>query len=230
VIRFSQSGCLNMPDATFQWVMTAGAVLFALACALWSNYEGQRRRTIMRRWHLAKRAMDATMSQADILFQSDPDLTLIWDEGAGTEISGLANARTARGPLQSPDHVLGRGKALELPMHPNVGEAHGSDEVAVFEQRFEIFLTHLTETSRARFAEAVDRLRIDGEGFCLALDLQHGQVIEANGRPAGAQSVVKLRDVSPESSEIDRLTTILQDAEQEGALAVLGEPSLCQSR
>lgn len=216
-----------MPDSTIQWIITSGAVVFAFGTSLWAVYEGLRRRTISRGWGQARRAMEATIARADILFQSDPDLTLMWNEGKGAVLAGADTDQTTRYALQVPDHALGRGHVLDPDLQAADGGEDGESDGADTEEaeaalpdladRFEGFIASLEDASRTRFAQAVDGLRTDGERFCIMLHKTDGGVIEAQGRPAGAQSVVKLRDVSPDRAEIDRLTTELAQAEADRA-------------
>ncbi len=204
-----------MSDATIQWVITSGSVLFAFGATLWAVYEGLRRRIALRKWAGARRTMDATMARADVLFRSDPDLTLIWDEGMGEPVAGIA-AGARR--LHVPDHVLGRGRVLDLTRLAGAEDEDGAQpQPASLCDRFEAFLASLTDAARTELAQAVDQLRGDGTAFCITLEQSHGGVIEAHGRPAAAQSVVKLRDVSPERSEIERLTGLLREAEADRA-------------
>ncbi len=200
-----------MSDATIQWIVTSGSVLFAVATTVWAVYEGLRRRTIAQSWTQARRVMEATISRADILFQSDPDLTLIWADAP-------ARRHEAHTSFPAPDHILGRGRALDL--GGETGPSDGNDtaiDPADSTARFDRFLTTLDDESRTRFAQAVDQLRSDGSSFTLTLTGRHGHEVEASGRPAAAQTVVRLRDVSPERAEIERLSSLLREAEQDRA-------------
>lgn len=63
----------------------------------------------------------------------------------------------------------------------------------------------LPHASAGPLQEAVDRLRRDGSSFALTLPAHHGQFIEAVGLPLLGQAVVRLRDVTGEPLEIQRL-------------------------
>ncbi len=211
-----------MAAATSQWIITAGSVLFAFACALWAIQEGLRRRNVSRNWLEARRAMDTAMARTDILFRSDPDLTLIWDEGHGASVAGAGRGGSAG--LQAPDQVLGRGTALDKPNLEDAGvqptdivlDADDIDEDDLsLNERFEAFVASLEDGARQRFAAAVARLRGEGKPFRMTLTRRMGGIIEAHGRPAATQSAVKLRDVSPERTEIETLAERLQQAERD---------------
>ncbi len=214
-----------MADATIQMIITAGSVLFALAASLWAVHEGLRRRSIARHWIQARRAMETAIGRADILFRSDPDLTLIWDDGEGVPVAGAG--RNGRPRLQAPDQILGRGTALD---GFDAGDPNAEDDQyplaendgfvplamnAPLTTRFETFVSSLVDNSRHRFAAAVDHLRSEGRPFNIILDRRDGGVIEAHGRPAATQSAVKLRDISPDRAEIERLADMLKDAESD---------------
>ncbi len=217
-----------MAAATTQWIITAGSVLFAFASALWAVHEGLRRRTLARTWIEARRTMEATMARADVLFRSDPDLTLIWDEGKGPAIAGAA--RGGAMGLQAPDQVLGRGTALDgddrddadiqptdIVIDAEDRERRANHPDGAVAGRFEAFIAGLDDAARQRFAAALGALRSDGKPFNLTLTRRNGGIIEAHGRPAATQSAVKLRDISPERSEIETLAERLEQAERDRA-------------
>ncbi len=187
--------------------------MFAFGCALWAVQEGLRRRVIARNWLEARRTMETTMARFDTLFRSDPDLTLIWDAGAGQAVSGVVPRGSI--PLLVPDQVLGRATALGGLEDRDGDEA--SQGRARLNHRFELFMAALTDRARGQFANAVAQLRAEGQPFSLTLERVDGGMVDAHGRPAAAQSVVKLRDVSAERREIDRLTDLLQEAESDRA-------------
>ncbi|MFP4003764.1 MAG: PAS-domain containing protein [Alphaproteobacteria bacterium] len=194
-------------NITADLIVTISAVLVAIGSALWAFYVGLRLSASTRRWAARKRLMEQELEGMTAVVATDPDVLMIWDKGAGPVVDNAgAGSGTARWPLRAPDRILGAGKLGANP------ERNPERPAAA---RFEDFVSGLTDDSRHSLAEMLSALRHSGAGFSLFLRRTDGEHFEADGRTAGGQAVVRVRSVSPERREIERLVGLLREADSE---------------
>jgi len=208
-------------ESSLALIITSGAASLAVATSLWAVNASLQAKRLRQQWHGLKRKLDSQVGRAGDLSAADPDALLIWDEGKGALLRGLLPT-LEDGGVQAPDRLDGAGLDHLMPAAPAIsdqdaetaGRGHKKAR-ALVAGRFEALLANLDPATRARFAQSLTTLRDRGTAFTLLLKRLDGTLLEATGRPAGAQALVRLRDVSNERAEIERLNLRLSETAAE---------------
>eukprot|EP00439_Symbiodinium_sp_Y106_P088301 s1_g837.t1 len=178
------------PAFVLNFLIAVGAVALAIGCAYWTALSSAR----TRRQRLAHEqevvAMGARVDTVEAILASEPGAVLIWSPDTMTAKPGT---------LQSRPQIAGSTVSLADPATGNVD--------------YEDVLRRLTPETAGNLRNAVDMLRSRGARFSLTIHSNDGRTFEAEGRPAGAQAVVWIRDVSGERAEISRFVERATSAE-----------------
>lgn len=174
-----------------------GAVIVAIG-ALWATGRafGRNRRDMAAR---AERMteLETKLDSAESILSAEPDAVFIWSpERTVTPTTGARNWSRPR--------VVGSTAGLADP-------SSGAVE-------FEFVLSRLEPEDAEALRNGVLRLRERGARFSLNLQMRDGRTYEAEGRPAGAQAVLWMRDITGEREEESRLVETARKAERERTL------------
>jgi len=162
-----------------------------VGCAYWAAKSATRLRRLRETHAQEIDVLGARVDTVEAILASEPDALLIWSPD--TLIA-------KPGTLQSRPRIAGSTAALADP-------ATGAVD-------YEKVLRRLTPDAGSALRAAVDRLRSRGARFSLTVQSTDGRTFEAEGRPAGAQAVVWIRDVSGERAEISRFVDRASVAER----------------
>lgn len=180
----------NQPAFILNFLIAIGSVALAIGCAYWAAQSSSRARSQRLAHELEIVAMGARVDTVEAILASEPGAVLIWSPDTMTAKPGT---------LQSRPQIAGSTVALADPATGNVD--------------YEQVLRRLTPDTATGLKNAVDRLRSRGARFSLTVQSTDGRTFEAEGRPAGAQAVVWIRDVSGERAEISRFVDRATTAE-----------------
>ena len=177
--------------------VAAGAVAVAIG-ALWAAGRAHRRS----RRDMASRAermteLETKLDSAESILSAEPDAVFIWSPER--TVAPTTGARTWSRP-----RVVGSTAGLADPSSGAVD--------------FDFVLTRLEPEDAEALRNGVSRLRERGARFSLNLQMRDGRTYEAEGRPAGAQAVLWMRDITGEREEESRLVETARKAERERTL------------
>ena len=181
-------------------VVTGGAVAFAVTVGFVAAKITAGPRKTAARWKDRCAVLDQSLSRVDSVFGAYPGLILVWEENIPS------------GKDWGEPKVYGSTAALASlvrfaePGNPREFARNVLDGIADHET--------VSGSSLRRYVEA---LRKDGEGFSATIKLPGGQVIEADGRPAGAQVVLWLQDASVRSEDARTAMSRFQDDKLQAA-------------
>jgi signal transduction histidine kinase len=171
-------------------VATIGVGL-AVGSAYWAMKSTGRLRQLRELHAQEIDTLGARVDTVEAILASEPDALLIWSPD--TLIA-------KPGTLQSRPRIAGSTAALADPATGGVD--------------YEQVIRRLTPDAGSALRAAVDRLRSRGARFSLTVQSTDNRTFEAEGRPAGAQAVVWIRDVSGERAEISRFVERASVAER----------------
>jgi len=190
------------PDGTALVTLLGSIALAALGLALMTLWAARRARRSTLRDMAAQTAriehLESALDSAESLLAAEPGTVFVWPPDPPVETgggSGLSDGPKVLGPK-----VLGSG----------VGLAAADTDVADFEH----VLVQLESEDARRLRTGVARLRGGGEPFSLTVHMRGGRTYEAQGRPAGAQAVVWVRDVTGGHEDAARLLETARTAER----------------
>ncbi|MFW5661993.1 MAG: tyrosine protein kinase, partial [Oceanicaulis sp.] len=172
--------------ATF--IVTVGAVAFALAASVWAYKLTAGARRARAAWRDKICRLEDRVRRAESVFAAHPGLVLIWDSPPDPDAKDWARPAIHGAPAALASMVefaeLGQGVAKS-------GDAGAEilDGLADFEA---FGPGGETTTLRQRMVRLMDR----GEAFSIRISGPSGRVIEAEGRPAGRQLALWLADAS----------------------------------
>lgn len=130
------------------------------------------------------------VNAAEAILAAEPDAVFIWTP---------ETMKASPGTLQARPRIVGSTSAI---VDPSSGAVD-----------FDYFVSRLVGEHGAKLRDAVNRLRSRGARFSLILQTVQGHIFEAEGRPAGAQAVLWLRDVTGERAEVSRLMERIKSAD-----------------
>ncbi|WP_017932024.1 sensor histidine kinase [Robiginitomaculum antarcticum] len=176
-----------MPDVTplLPLIITTGAVALAILTALWALRMTVGPRRAAQRWKERCAELDQTLSRIDSAFSAFPGLVLVWH-------NDIPNPRNDWGK----PNVYGSTAALAS----LVRFAEPGDPRSFARNVLNGIADHET-VSGSNLRSYVETLRTKGEAFSATINLPGGQIIEADGMPAGAQVVLWLQDASVRSED-----------------------------
>lgn len=177
---------------TVQAAVTLGAVGLAVGCAVWAARSTRRTAALEVSRSAYVASLEARLDGAEVILAAEPDAVFIWSPETLKAAPGSAAARA---------RIVGSTATLADP--------------ATGDLDFDYLLSRLENENAGRLRNAVHRLRSEGARFSLHVQSTDGRTFEAEGRPAGAQAVLWLRDVSGERLQVSRLVDKLRRAETE---------------
>lgn len=141
--------------------------------------------------------LETKLDSAESILAAEPDAVFIWNPER--TLAPKTGARTWSRP-----RVVGSTAGLADP-------ASGAVD-------FDYVLSRLLPEDAEALRNGVARLRERGARFSLRLQMRDGRSYEAEGRPAGAQAVLWMRDITGEREEESRLVETARRAERDRTL------------
>ncbi len=186
-----------MPEfaQTLPLIITAGAVALAVLVALWSLRLTIGPRRALRKWKERCAQLDQNLARFDSVFSAFPGLVLVWEDR-------VPDARKDWGTPK----VYGSTAAVAS----LVRFAEPGDPRAFARNVLDGIADHET-VSGSNLRNYVETLRKQGEAFSATINLPGGQIIEADGMPAGGQVVLWLQDASVRSEDARTAITRFQN-------------------
>lgn len=181
----------NDPAYLLGLVVAVAAIILAVACAYLMARTSARFRKLRDAYRSEIEVLGARVDTVESILASEPDALLIWSP---------ETLVAKPGTLQSRPRIVGSTAALADPATGDVD--------------YEQIIRRMTSETGNALRTAVDRLRSRGARFSLTLQSPDGRSFEAEGRPAGAQAVVWIRDVSGERAETSRFIERATSAER----------------
>jgi|GEM_PF-78423 len=203
-------------------LITAGAVALAIGMALWALRLNRNVRSVATGWRARFAVLEAKLDRAETIFNAQPDLVLVWDEDQDQPASGFGRPKVLGNPATL-GTLLNYAQGSENAT-PVEGILYGlarqtveqADPVASLRTQEDESVS--AKESTPSLIEAVQDLRWNGTAFSLVVKCYDGREIEAEGRPAGAQAVVWLTDVTSKGRNVnllhDKLAQIRKESEQ----------------
>ena len=188
-------------------VITIGAVLLAIICAIFAFRSISLQGRNHQRWKMKAAELDEKVGRYDSIFGAYPGLIIVWDEVTPQKPDGWGSPRVYGSPaaLASMMRFAETGRAKDLAMRVLNGIA---DLNTVSE-----------EVNSKTLRYYIKHLRQKGKPFSISIILPEGNVLEADGRVAGRQVVLWLEDASirgeDERKAISRFETSRITAEVE---------------
>ena len=182
-------------------IITGGAVAFAVLVALLSLKATAGTRKAVSRWKTRCIALDQNLARIDSVFAAYPGLVLVWEEIIPDEHSDWGTPK-----------VYGSTAALASLVRfsePGNPKAFGVNVL-------EGIADHET-VSGSTLRRYIEKLRREGTDFAATIKLPGGQIIEADGKPAGAQVVLWLQDASVRSEDARTVISRFQDDKLQAA-------------
>lgn len=174
-------------------VLTGGAVLFALASALWAVRVSMAGRTATVDWSRKLANMEARFERAESILATHPGLVLVWDDSLEDLDTGWGRPR-----------VLGGPAALASLL------TFAADDPAAFANPADSLLSALGRlplegdeqgAAAPTLQDKVRALRSHGIAFSGAVITDEGRPIECDGRVAGDQVTLWLTDPAARLAE-----------------------------
>ena len=168
-------------------IITAGAVLFALAAGFWAYRLTVGARLAQAVWKKRVQDLDSKVARADAAFGAFPGLVLVWDDAPETG-DGVAESWGRPRIFGAPSALASLLKFAEASEGPEPGGLL-LEGVADYEARA---AGGVETTLRRRFAELVET----GKPFSLTILGPEGRFLEADGRTAGTELILWLADTT----------------------------------
>ena len=168
-------------------IITAGAVLFALAAGFWAYRLTVGARLAQAIWKKRVQELEGKVARADAAFGAFPGLVLVWDD-APEPSEGASESWGRPRIFGAPSALASLLKFAEASDGPEPGGLL-LEGVADYEARA---AGGEETTLRRRFAELVE----SGQPFSLTILGPEGRFLEADGRAAGTQIIVWLADTT----------------------------------
>lgn len=176
--------------------VAGGAVVIAIG-ALWAAgraFKRNRRDLTARAERMTE--LETKLDSAESILSAEPDAVFIWSPERMVTPTGSRNWGRPR--------VVGSTAGLADPSSGAVD--------------FDFVLSRLEPEDAEALRNGVSRLRERGARFSLSLQMRDGRTYEAEGRPAGAQAVLWMRDITGEREEESRLVETARKADRERTL------------
>ena len=172
------------PTQLISLAIVIGSILLALLCLIFALRSRSDMSGENRGWKKKASDLDQKLASIDAVFGSYPGLILVWEETGQETEKGWGDPRM----YGSPAALASVGRFAE----------HGTSKE--FAKRVLDGLADLDtigeDPMSATLRVNLTRLRQDGTPFSVSVVLPGGNVIEADGRPAGRQVVLWLEDAS----------------------------------
>ena len=168
-------------------IITAGAVMFAIAAGFWAYRLTVGARLAQAVWKKRVQDLEGKIARADAAFGAFPGLVLVWDE-APLPSEGAAESWGRPRIFGAPSALASLLKFAEASDGPEPGGLL-LEGVADYESRA---ADGEETTLRRRFGDLV----ADGKPFSLTILGPEGRFLEADGRAAGTQLILWLADTT----------------------------------
>lgn len=199
-------------------IVTIGAVALAVAMMLWAMRISRGARRTGAQWRSRFAVLEAKLDRAETIFNAQPDLIIIWDEDGQDPATGWGRPKVLGNPTAlatllkyaepsetaTPVETILEGLARQ--------DVAGQDAVSAAVSEYN---TVSQEINSLSLIEAVRDLRWNGAFFSLMIKCEDGRAIEVEGRPAGAQAVVWITDVTAQAEGLSLLKGKLGDLREE---------------
>ncbi len=212
VVMPLDGGPVVEPFSTLSLIITAGAVALAIGMALWALWLGRNARGIAAQWRARFGVLEAKLDRAETIFNAQPDLVLVWDEDRHEPAGGfgrpkvLGNPATLATLLSYADGDDGATPVEGILYGLSRQTIEWGDAVSsVLRQEGEELDPPSMKNAKPSLVEAIQDLRWHGTTFSLVVKCLDGREIEVEGRPAGAQAVVWLTDVTAKGQGVNLL-------------------------
>lgn len=174
----------NTIDPT--WVLTSGAVLFAMAAGLWAFRVSAAGKNATVHWSRRLAEMEARFERTESILASHPGLVLVWDDTYEDIDKGWGKPRVLGGPA---------ALASLLTFAADDPTAFANPADSLLGALGNLPLEDDEETGRApTLKEKVQALRSHGVAFSGSVVTDEGRSIECDGRVAGDQVTLWLTD------------------------------------
>ena len=171
------------------FLVTAGAVAFAVVVAFISARTNAGKRNVIEHWRSRAVELDQKVARVESIFGAYPGVILVWEEKVPDPISDWGNPK-----------VYGSTAALASLIRFAEPGKSGSFARRVLEGLAD-YDTVPARESGSTLRQRVSNLRRKGEAFSATITLPGGKLIEADGSVAGAQVVLWLEDASIRGQE-----------------------------
>ena len=179
---------------TLSLLVTGGAVAFAVTVGFVAARVTAGPRQGAEKWKLRCHELDQSLASIDSVFGAYPGLILVWEDSVPSANEwGDPKVFGSTAALASVARFAEPGHSKEFVRNVLGGIA---DHETVSGNTLRLY---------------IEALRTDGESFAATIKLPGGQVIEADGRPAGAQVVLWLQDASVRSDDARMAMSRFQD-------------------
>ncbi len=172
-------------------VAVAAAMAIAVAILLRAQLEIGHARRRAERAETRAQTIGRRLDRAESVLAAEPGLVMVWPISLDDKDAA---------PLSF--GALGSFRSI-----PSGGEG----------DRFQMLLAALGSEDGERLRAAVAALRREGAAFSISVATQEGVAVNAEGRPAGSQAVMWLRDGTVDRAERDRLAGALADSDAKTA-------------
>ena len=189
-------------------LVTLAATGLAVAVGLWAVRLGRHARHTASQWRSRFAVLEAKLDRAETIFNAQPDLVIIWDEDFDTPAEGwgrpkvLGNPATLATLIKYADHVEGTTPIENVLDGLSKQEVKSGQFVPGSDEGGDV-------QSGTNLLESIQDLRWHGHAFSLVVMTHDGREIEVEGRPAGAQAVVWLNDITAKARSISGLRSEL---------------------
>lgn len=185
------------PVTTLLAALAAGSALVAIGALVAAGRAARRNARDMAARATRLSELETKLDGAESILAAEPDAVFIWNPERS--VAPATGARTWSRP-----RVVGSTAGLADPASGTVD--------------FDYVLSRLEPEDAEALRNGVARLRERGARFSLTLQMRDGRSYEAEGRPAGAQAVLWMRDITGEREEESRLVETARKAERDRTL------------
>ena len=218
-VAFAQEAVATTPPSSSgvsvaSFLITLGAVALALCMTLWGVRMGRSARRTSAQWRSRFAVLEAKLDRAETIFHAQPDLVIIWDEDRLEPAPGWGRPKVLGNPAslatllkyaQQSDNATPVETILEGLAKQDIA---GRDPVSAAVAEEEGIASLEPDPS---LIEAIQNLRWNGNAFSLVIACDDGRSIEVEGRPAGAQAVVWITDVTAQAEGVNLLRSRLRE-------------------
>ena len=213
---FGGQNSAGSPFALFSLVTTLGSVSLAIAMALLAARMSRSLRTTAGQWRSQFAILESKLNRAETIFNAQPDLVIVWDEDTEVPAEGWGHPKVLGNPMIFATLLTyAEGAAGSTPVENILSglatqAVEPRDSVLSFLQDDESI-----QSASPNLIEAIQNLRWNGNGFSLVVKGFDGREIEVEGRPAGAQAVIWLTDITSKTRSIGDLREKLRQLSDE---------------
>ncbi len=208
----------SSPFALFSLLTTLGAVSLAIAMALLAARMSRSLRATAGQWRSRFAVLESKLDRAETIFNAQPDLVIVWDEDSDVPAEGWGRPKVLGNPTTLATLLTyAEGSAGSTPVE-NILSGLATQAVEPGDSVSSFLPDDETVQSAApNLIEAIQNLRWNGNGFSLIVKGFNGREIEVEGRPAGAQAVIWLTDITSKTRSVGGLREKLAQLSDESS-------------